>query len=166
MNDKVRRAIRGSKNHEKCSKNVQKVVQNHEKCGLGVEKNEVEKRRGFFSEKSHAVAATVRRNWAARPYTSTLRAASRQAPRGKYLQAGSLMTPYDHSTSCLGGTVADITSNIDLKGRSPMPPALVFCHTGDMCIVPGGCQGFGIGKWDQLRKVVCYDSQKHVFSKS
>ena len=31
------------------------MVQNHEKCAPGVEKNEVEKKRGFFPEKSHAV---------------------------------------------------------------------------------------------------------------
>ena len=49
------------------------------------------------------VSAVVCGNRAARPYTSTLRAAS--ARPGRLCEA--LVTPYDHSTSCLGGTVAD-----------------------------------------------------------
>ena len=97
MNDKVRRSIRGSKNHEKCSKNVQKVVQNHEKCGLGVEKNEVEKKRGFFSEKSHAVVRGCLQELGG--------SALYKYPPGSLCEA--LVTPYDHSTTCLGGTVAD-----------------------------------------------------------
>ena len=98
MNDKVRIAIRGLKNHKKSSKNVQKVVQNHEKCGLGVEKNEVEKKRGFFPEKSHAVVRECLQELGG--------SALYKYPPGSLCEA--LGSPYDHSTSCLGGTVADI----------------------------------------------------------
>ena len=78
------------------------MVQHHEKCPPGVEKNEVEKKKGFFVEKSHATVRDICETGAARPYTSTLRAAS--ARPGRLCEA--LVTPYDHSTSCLGGTGA------------------------------------------------------------
>ena len=69
MNDKVRRAIRGTNNHEKWSKDIQKMIQEQEKCGLGVEKYEVEKKRGFFAPKSHASVRESCKSRAARPYT-------------------------------------------------------------------------------------------------
>ena len=76
MNDKVRRSIRGSKNHEKCSKNVQKVVQNHEKGGQGVEKNEVEKKREILSKQIHAVVCGCPRERGGSAPDKYLRAAS------------------------------------------------------------------------------------------
>ena len=105
MNDKVRRSIRGSKNHEKCSKHVQTVVQNHETCGLGVEKNEVEKKRGFFSEKSHAGVRGCLRVSA-----EIGRLGPIQVPPGSLCET--LVTPYDHSTACLEGTVAEMKDEI------------------------------------------------------
>ena len=70
---------------------------------LGSKKTRSKKREDFFWKKVTRVSVTVRKTGAARPYTSTLRAAS--ARPGRLCEA--LVTSYDHSTSCLGGTVAD-----------------------------------------------------------
>ena len=69
MNDKVRRAIRGTKNHEKSTINVQKVIQNQEKCGLGAEKTRSKKRVDLLVQKVTRQSGAVCGSLAARPYT-------------------------------------------------------------------------------------------------